>query len=151
MFDKLKKRYAEQDNACTAYPIYIAVQELQFVAVGDPDYGGAGDTESKYEFTHPLYDDGGTFQSRADVRSYLQEYHDLHGDELEKEMKRTNQLFCIYRWTDVEYFLTHEGADEYLAANQHNLGETRHYVKHFSRRNFEMRELLSELGFRVKD
>lgn len=148
MLDELKKKYAEQDNRCTAFPIYVTAQELQFVAVADPDYGGMGETV--YRYNHPLNDEG-DFESYDDVVNWLQEYHDFEGDELEEQKEKIKELYCIYQWTDIEVFLTIEGAEEYIAANKHNLGKTRTYVKHVSRRNFEMRALMAELGFRVND
>lgn len=151
MIDKLRKKYAEQDNRCTAFPIYVTAQELQFVAVGRDGYGGAGDCVDKYEYTHPLNDEGGTWKSKDDVVEWLKDYHDFKGEKLAREIENIEDILCVYRWTDVEVFLTIEGAEEYIKANKHNLGETRTYVKHFSRRNFEMRALMAEMGFRVKD
>uniref|UniRef100_A0A6M3XI14 Uncharacterized protein n=1 Tax=viral metagenome TaxID=1070528 RepID=A0A6M3XI14_9ZZZZ len=54
-----------------------------------------------------------------------------------------------YMWFDIEFFLTIKGAEEYMKADSHNHGKLRTYVKYFSRRNFEMRELLGELGFKT--
>ena len=36
-------------------------------------------------------------------------------------------------------------------ANAHNHGKLRTYVHHFERRNYEMRTLLKELGFKTED
>jgi len=38
-----------------------------------------------------------------------------------------------------------------MKANAHNHGKLRTYVHWFERRNFEMRELLEEIGFKVKE
>ncbi len=38
-----------------------------------------------------------------------------------------------------------------MKANAHNHGKLRTYVKHFERRNFEMRGLLKEIGFKMED
>ncbi|NJO50846.1 MAG: hypothetical protein HC840_16915 [Leptolyngbyaceae cyanobacterium RM2_2_4] len=151
MLDKLKQIYATQDNRCTAYPIYVTVQELVFVCVAQDGYGSSGDTEEIYEYKHPKNDEGTTFKSKSDVREYLKEYHELDGEELEDAMEDTEELLCIYKYEDVEVFLTIEGAEEYIKADRHNLRSPRTYVKHFSRRNFEMRALLAELGFRTQD
>jgi hypothetical protein len=38
-----------------------------------------------------------------------------------------------------------------MKANAHNHGKLRNYVKWFEDRNFEMRGLLKELGFKTED
>ena len=52
---------------------------------------------------------------------------------------------------NIEFFLTIRGAEEFIKADKHNHGKLRTYVKHFNRRNYEMRNLLEEIGFKIKD
>lgn len=119
---ELIKEYETQDNRCTAYPIYVTVQSLRFVCVVDPLYAPS---ESNGDF-------------------YIQE-------EESSEDEYSEKVLCLYMYQDEEVFLTIKGAEEYLNANKHNLFRPRTYVKHFHRRNWEMRELLEEIGFKTKD
>jgi len=58
-------------------------------------------------------------------------------------------VYFGYIWHPVEFFLTAEGAGEYIKNNRHNhIGNLRIYVNHFDRRNLEMRGLLNELNFK---
>jgi hypothetical protein len=58
---------------------------------------------------------------------------------------------AYYKYIPVELFLTIEGAKDYIKADKHNLREPRTWVGHFNKKNFEMRELLKEIGFKVRD
>lgn len=139
--EKLKREYATQDNAATAYPIYVQVQELRFVGIIEEGYDVCcpfGDGEIRYEhnceFEHDCKTDGC-----------------IDCDEEDEPEHCKNDRRCGYIWIPVEFFLTRKGAEEYIKANQHNHGKLRTYVCHFERRNFEMRELLKELGFKSDD
>ena len=83
---ELKEEYYQQGNRCTAYPIYVTVQELQFVAVGRKGYGSCGDTEEVYEYTHPDNDCGGTWKSKEEVVDWLKDYHEYEGKQLRREI-----------------------------------------------------------------
>lgn len=120
--EALKKEYAKQDNRSTAFPIFVTVQELVCVGVIADGYS-----------VHCPYGDG---EERIETV-----------DEDDPERKR--KLNMGYIWVDREWFLTIKGAKEYMKANAHNHGKLRTYVHHFERRNFEMRELLENLGFKT--
>ena len=127
--EELKKEYASQDNRCTAYPIYVAVQELTAIGVMAEGYS-------------PLGDD-----------SEVKQEHDCESCDKDCLMPTEHceeDVNMGYMWLDVEFFLTIKGAEEYMKANAHNHGELRTYVKWFEDRNFEMRGLLTELGFRTR-
>jgi hypothetical protein len=149
--EEIKKQYSEQNNACTAYPIYIVVQELQFICVLDDSYGHNRDGEIRFEYSYEDWEDA-PFKSKGDaVESILEHYGEETASIKNKMISSIEEFPCLYLWVDVEYFLTRNGAEEYLKMNQHNLGKTRTYVRHFSRRNHEMRFLLDHMGFKTED
>ena len=148
VIEKLKQEYAIQDNCATAYPIYVAVQELFCVGVMRDGYEascpyGDGKTITKYRLK-----DGDRDASEFDSEEELKKYYKENDVEVNDDDIEEYQLGYI--WVDREFFLTIKGAEEYMKANAHNHGELRTYVKHFERRNFEMRELLKAIGFKVE-
>ena len=149
--EELKKEYASQDNRATAYPIYVTVQELVCIGVMADGYSVCGcDGENKTKYKHPDLEEG--YDSEEELIKALGEYcgDDEDRDKLNSEIGNIEALNMGYVWIDVEFFLTIKGAEEYMKANAHNHGELRTYVKWFEDRNFEMRGLLTELGFKVK-
>jgi len=145
---ELKKEYAEQDNRMTAYPIYVRVQELICIGVMADGYSVLGDGETKTEYKDANFED--SYDCKEDLVRAMNEYYndyEITRDQIEKIEK----LNMGYIWHTVEFFLTIKGAETYMKANKHNHGKLRTYVDHFERRNFEMRELLSGLGFKVND
>ena len=146
--EELKKEYETQDNRGTAYPIYVTVQELHCVGVladGYPVRCPFGDGEEKTEYGHP--DLEGTFNSRQEV---IDELKDCGYEVTEDELDDIKEMNMGYIWVPVEFFLTVKGAEEYMKANAHNHGNLRTYVHWFESRNFEMRTLLKELGFKTE-
>ena len=151
--EELKKEYAEQDNRSTAYPIYVTVQELRFVGVMADDYSAScpyGDGITKIEYVINDDSDPDSFDSLEEAKESLKEEYE--GDEkgLKEAIERIKEINCGYVWHPVEFFLTIKGAEEYMKANKHNHGKLRTYVHWFERRNFEMRGLLEELGFKTQ-
>lgn len=149
--DELKKEYATQDNSATAFPIYVTVQELYCVGVMQDGYSvncpyGDGETITKYRLR-----DGDCDAPEFDSEEELTNYYKENDDERKVDYNDIEEYQLGYIWIDVEFFLTIKGAEEYMRANKHNHGKLRTYVHHFERRNFEMRELLEELGFKTKD
>ena len=145
--EELRKEYATQDNRMTAYPIYVMVQELVCIGVMAEGYSvncPYGDGETKTEYRHEE-DCESTFSSKNDLMEHLKE------EGCEDKYDDFEQIEVGYIWHPVEFFLTVKGAKEYMKANAHNHGKLRTYVGHFERRNFEMRGLLEEIDFRVKD
>ena len=122
----LREEYQKQDNRATAYPIYVTVQELVSIGV----------IADGYSVNCP-YGDG---ETRTEKR--------YEPDENEVDVE---DVQVGYIWVDREWFLTIKGAEEYVKANRHNHGKLRTYVHHFERRNFEMRELLKGLHFKIRD
>jgi hypothetical protein len=131
--EELKKEYENQDNRSTAWPIYVTVQELVPVGVIDEDYSILWNGEERYE-------NSGCDSCDYDECDILDSNHE--GCKQEK-------VKVGYIWVDIEFFLTIKGAEEYIEYDKHNHGKLRTYVKHFSRRNFEMRKLLGDIGFKV--
>jgi len=146
---ELIKEYAEQDNRCTAYPIYVTVQELVFVGVIDDSRAGRGDGETVYEWYHPDYE--GSFDTKGEFVARVREHYGEDSKKIKQTIREAEELQCFYLYQDVEFFLTIKGAKEYIDANRHNLKSPRTYVKHFSNKNYEMRRLLKEMGFKTKD
>jgi len=153
--EELKKEYATQDNRGTAYPIYVTVQELRFVGVLGDGYSascpyGDGVTKTEYVINHD--DDPDAFNSQEEAEASLKEQYseDDEKDKLKEAIANIQEINCGYIWHPVEFFLTIKGAKEYMKANKHNHGKLRTYVHWFENRNFEMRWLLEEIGFKVK-
>jgi len=149
-----KKEYEEQDNRGTAYPIYVTVQELVFVGVIANGYSvncPFGDGVTKTEYKHDSYE--GTFENKQELLDLC--WEDCEDERVDKDNyiyhfeKEIEEINCGYIWHPVEFFLTVKGAEEYMKANAHNHGKLRTYVHWFESRNYEMRELLKEIGFKV--
>jgi hypothetical protein len=148
--EELKKEYEAQDNRCTAYPIYVAVQELTCIGVMADGYSVCGgDGENRTEYRHE--DLEGCFETRKEVENALEDFYEDENELSDAQKNSVEELNVGYLWLDVEFFLTIKGAEAYMKANAHNHGKLRTYVKWFETRNFEMRGLLKELGFKVQD
>ncbi len=149
--EKLKQEYATQDNRCTAFPIYVQVQELVFVGVIADEYSVSSQCggETKVEYKHEDYDE--PFSSEEEAKKQIQEDCDGDTGRILEKIADIEEINCGYMWDPVEFFLTIKGAEEYMRRNKHNHGKLRTYVSHFHRRNFEMREFLDATGFKVKD
>ena len=132
----------------TAYPIYVRVQELVCIGVMADGYDVLTDGETKFEFRHPDFDE--TYTCKEDLVRNISEYNNDY-EITRDQIDEIEELNMGYIWHTVEFFLTIKGAEAYMKANKHNHGKLRTYVDHFERRNFEMRGLLSELGFKVND
>lgn len=154
--EELKKEYATQDNRMTAYPIYVTVQELVCIGVMAPGYSvncpyGDGVTKTEYQINHDS--DPDSFDTLEEAKESLREQYPDPEDEdrLLEKIEDIQEFEVGYIWHPVEFFLTIKGAERYMKANAHNHGKLRTYVDHFERRNFEMRGLLEEIGFKTKD
>ncbi len=152
--EELKKEYATQDNRGTAYPIYVTVQELKCVGVIADGYSvncpyGDGVTKIEYGINYDSEPDW--YDTLEEAKESLKEQFEGNEKELEKAIEDIQELNIGYAWIPVEFFLTIKGAEEYMKANKHNHGKLRTYVHWFERRNFEMRGLLEEIGFKVKE
>ena len=146
--EALKKEYATQDNRCTAYPIYVTVQKLTMIGVIADGYS-CNVGEEKTEYYHDSFE-GISYHTLSEAEDAIRdEFEDKY--EQSAEIKNIQKLNCGYMWLDVEMFLTIKGAEEYMKANSHNLGKCRTYVKWFETRNYEMRGLLKDIGFKVSD
>lgn len=149
--ENLKQEYATQDNRATAYPIYVTVQELVCIGVMADGYSMAGDGINKTEYRINNDGDPDICETKEQAMELLKEQFQDDPVSLAEAIENIEELNVGYLWVDVEFFLTIKGAEEYMKANAHNHNELRTYVKHFERRNFEMRSLLETLGFKVKD
>ena len=142
--EELKIEYANQDNRSTAYPIYVSVQELVCVGVMADGYSvncpyGDGETKIRYRFVDGDCDEP-EFNSEAELIGYYKD------EGTSVKLRDIEEYRLGYIWHPVEFFLTIKGAEQYMKLNSHNHGKLRTYVHYFERRNFEMRELLEELG-----
>lgn len=153
--EQLKEEYANQDNRGTAYPIYVMVQELVCIGVMADGYSvncpyGDGITKTEYVINYDSEPDW--VDSLEEAKEMLREQYadDDKEEELRIAIENIQEINVGYIWHPVEVFLTIKGAKEYMQANKHNHGKLRTYVSHFERRNFEMRELLEEIGLKIK-
>lgn len=140
---ELREEYKNQDNRCTARPIYVVVQELICIGVIADGYEvscpyGDGETKAVFKFD----DFEGVFDTKEELIEMLKE------DGRENESHKIEELQLGYVWHPIEFFLTIKGAEEFMKADAHNRGRMRTYVGHIHRRNFEMRNLLEALEFR---
>ncbi len=152
--DVLRKEYVTQNNRMTAYPIYVTVQERFCVGVMDESSGvncPYGDGEMKAEYVINYDSDPDSFSSFAEAKQSLKEQYPDSKDAgiLAESIEDIKEVQVGYIWHPVEFFLTVKGAEEYMRCNAHNHGTLRTYIHHFERRNFEMRMLLEEIGFRI--
>lgn len=154
--EELRKEYAEQDNRMTAYPIYVTVQELVCIGVMADGYSvncPFGDGVIRVEYRHPNYEDN--YENKKELLDLC--WEDCEDERVDKDNyiyhfgKEIEEINVGYIWSPVEFFLTIKGAEQYMKANSHNHGKLRTYVNHFERRNFEMRGLLKDIGFKTED
>jgi hypothetical protein len=129
--EELKKEYEIQGNRTTAYPIYVTVQELMPVGVISDEYSVLLDGET-------------ILACPPDCEFSCDDCEDSR-----EICEHTLQMG--YVWQDIEFFLTIKGAEEFIKADEHNHRELRIYVKHFNRRNYEINNLLKEIGFKCND
>jgi hypothetical protein len=146
---ELKEEYETQDNCATAYPIFVTVQEKHCIGVLEENHStvcpyGDGDTEIKYTHEDLEHD----YDTEEDCFKELQNAIGPHEAEYEKDNIIEQNLGYI--WVDREWFLTLKAAKQFMKNNSHHLGTSRTYTHHFNRRNFEMRELLENINFKVK-
>lgn len=147
--EELKIEYASQDNRATAYPIYVTVQELICIGIIADGYSVIGDGETKTEYRINNDGEPDVCDTEEEAISLLRD--EFEGKELQEAIEKIEKFNVGYLWIPVEFFLTIKGAEEYIKANAHNHEELRTYVDHFERRNFEMRGLLKELGFKGEE
>lgn len=154
--EELKKEYATQDNRATAYPFYVTVQELIYIGIMADGYSancpyGDGITKTEYQINHDS--DPDSFDTLEEAKESLREQYPDPEDEarFREKVDEIQELNVGYIYHPVEFFLTIKGAEAYMKANAHNHGKLRTYIDYFERRNFEMRGLLEEIGFKVKD
>lgn len=93
-----------QDNAGTARPLIIELQEKRIVFV-DPRNGSDESSKAK------------------DCPHLTESPEDLGLDPEE-------ELYWKEEWVGVAWFLTHSGLEEHLRLNRHNYRETRPFIKH---------------------
>uniref|UniRef100_A0A6M3JLW9 Uncharacterized protein n=1 Tax=viral metagenome TaxID=1070528 RepID=A0A6M3JLW9_9ZZZZ len=149
---ELKNEYRNQDNRATAYPIYVTVQELVCVGVMADGYSVCcpyGDGETRIEYRHPEFEE--TYENKRELIEFIENNYYPDENKSSCEIEKIEELNIGYIWHPVEFFLTIKGAEEYIEANSHNHGKLRTYVHHFERRNFEMRNLLEALEFKIND
>lgn len=148
-FKEIKDDYYKQDNRGTAFPFYVSVQEKHCVGVMADGYGvncPYGDGEEEIEWKHE--DLEGTYESKEKVMECLEE--EGHPTEALQEHK-FEEINVGYIWVEVQFFLTIQGAEQYMKANAHNHGKLRTYVKWIENRNFEMRTVMEHLELKNKE
>lgn len=109
-----------QDNAITAGPIFMVEKKVR-------DYG----YDDSYTDLFTWVDEEG--EASDDDQKRFESYYKKTGMSYRREYSRVGYKD---RWEPVQPFFTRIGAEEYIAQNAHNLGESRIYV-HGSYRNYE--------------
>lgn len=146
--EELKEEYKKQDNRGTAYPFYVQVQELICVGVMHDCCPDVRQGETRIEFRHPDLDYGYCSEDKQALIDAIREYcHDEPRETFEQMVEEIEEYTIGYIWYPVEFFLTIKGAEQYMKDNKHNHGKLRTYISYFERRNYEMRDLLENLGF----
>lgn len=114
-----------QDNRITANPLFVVEQKVR-------DYG-----------LDPAHHSHGSIWLDSSGE-------EVDESELPSEDARDHytEVFYQERWEHVQPFFTEKGAQDYLAINGHNLGETRIYVEggHRNEEWATIREFLSQLS-----
>lgn len=116
MLTKLKEiasNLKKQDNRCTSDPIFLVQEQVKVWGV-DPDI---------YDDAVMYFRDTNDGESIYETKEELGEFVRYGGDtdDLEKG-------YYILEWKTVTSCFTEKGAEDYIAANKHNLGKTRIYV-----------------------
>jgi hypothetical protein len=130
MSEFLKELVAEtnsQDNAGTAYPIIVLVQELKPIGVMNDDY--------------KLACDGITIEDPSEECRFCTGI----GDECNPDDCPLDNNRMGYAWVTVTFCFTVKGAEDYFKANGHNHGELRTFIDHISDRNVELQNICKEL------
>ncbi len=154
ILEELKKEYMEQENRCTAWPFYVIVQEKFCAGVIGEGYDvncPYGDGEAKMKY---IANPGGETSYFTSIEEAVISLSEAYGDDLDSlkdAVEEIQEVNLGYIWRDVEIFLTVKGANEFIESDKHNHGELRTYIKPFHRKNHEMRGMLEEVGFKVKD
>ncbi len=110
------KRYKNQDNRCTAFPIYIKLQSAEMVPVHEnSDY-------DELKYYHPEFSDGSYFDSKSDLIKYLKE-NDYTEKQIKENLLSLEEVPLKKVWVDRNIFFTIDGYNEHLRLNKHNYGE----------------------------
>ena len=171
---QLQKEYYRQDNAATATPFVVEVQEKRSVGVMEEDATCCGSYDS-FTATEWTYEDaeGEGFNSlRECIISVLEGQDDTHC--LENCERRANDLIFNYKtdelikymeqnmgvkirkysmgyiWYPVEFCFTLKAAQSYMKANSHNHGTLRTWIRPVERRNRELIEVMKFLQLKNK-
>ncbi|HJO93193.1 MAG TPA: hypothetical protein QF753_07325 [Victivallales bacterium] len=150
--EKLQSKYAEQDNRMTAYPFCVTLSELVYIGTVDINHSLNGNVIIKEEFEH--YDFHNRYDNKEDLINDIRsdwEGSDKSQEEIDNYIARIKQVKSVYIWKEIEWFLTVEGAKEYIKLSGQNKDDFNIYIRYINDKNKEIRRLLREIGFRVSD
>jgi len=117
-------------NAATAQPIYVVL-----------------DLQEKCAFTHDEINSDTNRVGKEPIQGWVDSDYDdepeftTSEDEMEK-MKSPQEVTSFWIDSIVAFFITREGAEDYLKYQKHNLTEPYIYVFHTGYANFQMNNLL---------
>jgi hypothetical protein len=127
--EEIGTRLKVQDNASTAAPYIIALQEKVERQV----------TENMAYDHYKFYDSNleCSFSSTEEWEKAMKE-HGYDDEDIKKNRREIVEYYVKDVWEDRNWFFTYEGYKEHLRLNKHNYGEVRSYIYHCFR-NPEMK------------
>lgn len=128
LLPKRESEIKEGKNLCTRQPIYVVL-----------------DLQENYVSGHSDYSNSTNYKGKSFEFGYVDNALDAEDKIFKKSEKRMKQPIEITRfWTDriISFFLTSEGAHDYLEYQKHNLKDPYVYVFYSGYGNREMDSLL---------
>lgn len=128
----------QQDNAATASPYLIGLQEREMIMVPE----GYED-----ETAYVVDEDGGWATFDQAVEKYLEERPHEDLAEAKRVVRSGNhykEVFLKETWVDKNWFLTWDAYNQHLQANHYHYGRVRSYVHHLNR-NQDFNKLIEDL------
>jgi hypothetical protein len=138
--EEIGTRLKMQDNASTANPYIIALQQkIERIVPDTMEY----DRRKVYD---PEWSQ--SFSSIEEWEKTMKE-HGYEDEDIKKRRREITDYYVKDEWEDRNWFFTYEGYEEHLRLNRHNYGEVRSYIYHCFR-NPEMKAIWDLLVSRAK-
>jgi hypothetical protein len=136
---RIIRQIGKQDNAATAFPYFVAVQELQWFPCENGSRWGEDVRERIF------VDD--VSMTQEEFRKHCIENADEAEDRWEDDMEEQweiNHYEETSMWVTRAVFLTREAAEKFVKSNHYHFGETRFYIEH-AWRNRELETIIEIL------
>lgn len=138
--EEIGSRLKVQDNASTANPYIIALQQKIERQVSD------NQSYDRRKYYSPIMEGS---SSSMEAWEKLMRENGYNDTDIEKERREVIEYYVKDDWEDRNWFFTYEGYEEHLRLNRHNYGEVRSYVYHCFR-NPEMKAIWDLLVSKAK-